>query len=261
MMDRGETDVQVPIDLAAPKQTFTGADIQAYINNKRVGNLESVTWSISVEVVGNYVMGRRDAVTYTTGKRVIAGSVVFSQYDKHAFLHEVWGLDKPYKGGRVRTIGDLWSYDLTTTQANASAATYTTPVALAAITKGARLGYGPDTVDTPSAGGAAFGFGLSQEAFNNELKEQLMRTARIVGSQKFMYSDQVPPFDMTLIGVNTQGAASRCALLGMRITQETAGISTNDMGNAVGMSFVALSIDPWSKIENIDGVAYIPPTQ
>jgi hypothetical protein len=88
-----------------------------------------------------------------------------------------------------------------------------------------------------------------------------MRTARIVGSQKFMYSDQVPPFDMTLIGVNTQGAASRCALLGMRITQETAGISTNDMGNAVGMSFVALSIDPWSKVENIDGVAYIPPTQ
>ena len=58
------SDVGMPED----RQVFTGADLQAYINAKRVGNLESITWSISVEVVANYVMGRRDAVVHTTGK-------------------------------------------------------------------------------------------------------------------------------------------------------------------------------------------------
>lgn len=248
-----------PVNLAEPKQTFTGADLQAYLNNKRVGNLESVTWSISVEVVGNYVMGRRDAVTYTTGKRVIAGSIVFSQYDKHAFLHEVWQLHK--MRGQFRTVGDLWSYDINSTEATSKRANYEVPAALAAITKGARVSYGPDYAADggTSPVGAAFGFGLSQEAFDEQLKQQLMQTARIVGAQKFIYSDQVPPFDLTLIGVNLQGAAARGAILGMRITQETTGFSQNDMSNAVGMSYVALAVDPWSQIESINGNVYIPP--
>jgi len=248
-----------PLDLGAPKQTFTGADLQAYLNNKRVGNLESVTWSISVEVVGNYVMGRRDAVTYTTGKRVIAGSIVFSQYDRHAFLHEVWQLDK--MRGQYSVVSDLWGYDIPTNVSVNQMANYETPAALNAITKGARVSYGPDyaAAGDASPGGAAFGYGLSQAAFDEQLKQQLMQTARIVGGQKLSYSDQIPPFDLTLIGVNNQGAAARCALLGMRITQETTGFSQNDMSNAVGMSYVALAVDPWSAIETVNGNVYIPP--
>lgn len=248
-----------PVNLAEPKQTFTGADLQAYLNNKRVGNLESVTWSISVEVVGNYVMGRRDAVTYTTGKRVIAGSIVFSQYDKHAFLHEIWQLHK--MRNQFRTIGDLWSYDINTQSSVSQSANYESPAALGLITKGARVSYAGDynSDGSTSPAGAAFGFGLSQAAFDEQLKNQLMQTARIVGSQKFMYSDQIPPFDLTLIGVNNQGAAARCAILGMRITQETTGYSQNDMSNAVGMSYVALAVDPWSAVETINGNVYIPP--
>lgn len=248
-----------PVNLNEPKQTFTGADLQAYLNNKRVSNLESVTWSISVEVVGNYVMGRRDAVTYTTGKRVIAGSIVFSQYDKHAFLHEVWQLHR--MRGRYATVGDLWGYDVNTTTAQSTSANYQTPLSIASISGGARVGYGAQSISRAeqAPAGAAFGFGLSQQAFDEQLRQQLMQTARIVGSQKFMYSDQIPPFDLTLVAVNNQGYAARAAVLGMRITQETTGFSQNDLSNAVGMSYVALSVDPWSPVENLAGIAYIPP--
>lgn len=248
-----------PLNLNEPKQTFTGSDLQAYLNNKRVGNLESLTYSISVEVVGNYVMGSKNAVAYTTGKRVIAGSVVFSQYDKHAFLHDVWQLHK--MKGRYAVQADLWSYD-SNTQSNLSRTTsYVSPAALGIITKGARGDYAPQYAadGSVSPGGAAYGFGLSQEAYDNQLKEQLLQTARITGSQKFMYSDQVPPFDLTLIGVNNQGYVSRLAVLGMRITQETAGFSTNDLSNAVGMSYAALAVDPWSAVENVNGNIYVPP--
>lgn len=248
-----------PSNLGQPKQSFTGNDLQAYINNRRVSNLESVTWSISVEVVGNYVMGDRNVQTYVTGKRVIAGSIVFSQYDKHAFLHEVWELHK--NRNRFSTIGDLWGYDINTQASQSSQSNYVQPAALAAITKGARVSYGPQYAEAgdTSPAGAAFGFGLSQAAFDAQLKEQMLQTARIIGSTKFMYSDQIPPFDLTLVGVNLQGAASRCAILGMRVTQETTGWSQNDLSNAVGMSFVALAVDPWTAIENINGVTYIPP--
>jgi hypothetical protein len=85
---------------------FSGGDMQAYINNIKVGNLESVTWSISVEVVGNYVMGRRDAVIYTTGKRVVVGSLVLSQYDRHALLEQVFSVSKKVgNSGRKVKVG------------------------------------------------------------------------------------------------------------------------------------------------------------
>ena len=245
-----------PEDYAASNnlQTLTGGDLQAYINNIKVGNLESCTWSISVEVVGNYVMGRRDAVTYTTGKRVVVGSVVFSQYDRHALLEGVFNLRK--KG--IRNQGDLWDY-ISKTDGTSNAArelareNYTTTMPLG-------VGSNVNTSSSyaqlePQAGNSASYTsnpqmrGLSSSAFDVQLQQQLRDTARLVGSNRISYSDQLPPFDLTLTGVTKNGTAARCSIFGMQITQETAGFSQNDLGNSVGMSFVALGLEPWRPVE------------
>lgn len=246
-------------DLGGEKQTFTGADLQAYINNRRVGNLESVTCSISVEVVPVYDMGRRDPVAYSTGKRVIVGSIVFSQFNKHAFLEEVWKLNSGSNPMKVRQLGDLWGYDTDTVGAVASSALRQASIAQGSIAS-IRTGYVyEENKDIGSLTGTLRG--LSPQEFDRQLREQLLQTLRVVGSQKIRYSDQIPPFDLTLVGVNTAGHAARCAIFGMRITQETFGFSSSDLSNAVGMSYVALAVDPWQSIETSGGSIVIPPTR
>lgn len=239
---------------------FSGGDLQAYINNIKVGNLESITWSISVEVVGNYVMGRRDAVVYTTGKRVVVGSIVLSQYDRHALLEQVFQVST--KG--PATIGALWTPDYGA-ENNVGQKLSGTDVLSTTMPGGIRnVDFERDgnaSVSSTTGGELTLQRGLSRQAFDRYLLDQLRDTARAISSQKFSYSDQLPPFDLTLVGVTKSGDAARCSIFGMQVTQETAGFSQNDLGNSVGMSFVALSVSPWRAIEfNSNGSLRIPAT-
>lgn len=228
---------------------FSGGDMQAYINNIKVGNLESVTWSISVEVVGNYVMGRRDAVIYTTGKRVVVGSMVLSQYDRHALLEQVFQISKR----KITSVGSLWEMDKDFK--NRIGQTGGTETQTATVPGG--TGSNPSWIypeldarqDTTGAN-ATFLRGISRTAYEQEIKRMEADAARATGSTKFNYSDQLPPFDLTLVGVTKSGDAARCSIFGMQVTQETAGFSQNDLGNSVGMSFVGLAVSPWRSIDD-----------
>ena len=228
---------------------FSGGDMQAYINNIKVGNLESVTWSISVEVVGNYVMGRRDAVIYTTGKRVVVGSMVLSQYDRHALLEQVFQISRR----KITSIGSLWEMDKEFR--NRTGQPGQTKSASAIVAGG--TGVNPrfinlDLDDDVYAVGANATLlrGISRTAYEEELRRMETDAARSAASVKFNYSDQLPPFDLTLVGVTKSGDAARCSIFGMQVTQETAGFSQNDLGNSVGMSFVGLAVSPWRSIDD-----------
>jgi hypothetical protein len=70
--------------------TFSGADLQAWINDRRVTNLESITYSNSIEIVGNYGMGNRNPHSFTKGKRVIVGQMTMTVWAQHALLDEVF---------------------------------------------------------------------------------------------------------------------------------------------------------------------------
>lgn len=222
---------------------FSGGDLTAYINNIKVSNLESVTWSTSVEVAGNYVMGRRNAVTYTKGKRVVVGSMVLSQYDKHALIEHVFHVSE--RG--ISTIGGLWNPSTNVGNALATGnRAFTAPGGVGTTTyieKDQNV-LGTDVIQ----GNNYLNRGLSREAFERQLQQQYAETAQLVGAQKFNYSDQIPPFDLTLVGVTQSGDAARCSLFGITVTQETGGFSQNDLGNSVGMSFVALAVSPWRPI-------------
>jgi hypothetical protein len=228
---------------------FSGGDMQAYINNIKVGNLESVTWSISVEVVGNYVMGRRDAVIYTTGKRVVVGSMVLSQYDRHALLEQVFQISRR----KITSIGSLWEMDRdfrNKTGQPGDQETQTVTVAGGTGTNPSFLNLDRDAGQFASGANATFLRGISRTAYEEELRRMETDAARSAASVKFNYSDQLPPFDLTLVGVTKGGDAARCSIFGMQVTQETAGFSQNDLGNSVGMSFVGLAVSPWRSIDD-----------
>lgn len=225
-------------------QSFSGGDLFAYINNIQVGNLESITWSSSVEVVGNFTMGNRNVRQYTTGKRVIVGSLMFAQYDRHALLEQVF---KVSSRGRTKTMADLWNDNsLTTRLANRQSrqASY-------ASTTGGGTGSRRSSV-TADASYDMEGIarGISREEFARQQDEMSRLAREAVGKQEINYSDQIKPFDLTLVGVSQTGVNARCTLFGIQTTQETGGFSMQDLGNSVGFSFVAKHVNPWRRLDD-----------
>lgn len=239
--------------------TFTGGDIVPYINNVQVGNLESVTWSSSVETVGVYGMGRRDPYGFTKGKRAIVGSLVFTQLNQHVLLEQVFDIT----GQNRRTLGDIWSSGDLGSNVTASKLANSTNVSVVGRYGTSNKGIGTEnpSVDPYINNTISMGLdynlrGLSPTDFANQLNAQIKWTAQLVAAQIIRYADQLPPFDLTLVGVNKFGDASRAILFGVEISNETSGFSMTDLGNSVGMSFVAAGVEPWRPITATEGSAW-----
>lgn len=222
---------------------FGGGDLHPYINNIPVGNLESITWSISSEIVGNYVMGQNDAISYTTGKRVIVGSCVFAQYDRHAVLEQVFNLSNRF--GRNPNIGSLWQMDSDAARAvgqpGGSLAVSNSRTTINPVQYVTETDNGSDTY----AGNASLLRGIDRATFEREIAQMETDAARAAMSVKLNYTDQLPPFDLTLVAVNKAGDSARCSIFGMNLHQETTGYSQNDIGTNVGFSFTAIAVSPW----------------
>ena len=75
--------------------SYSGCDIVATFNNTVIGTLQAITYSISREKAPNYVMGRAEPVSITRGKRGIAGTLVFTMFDRDALL-------EAFKGQKIR---------------------------------------------------------------------------------------------------------------------------------------------------------------
>jgi hypothetical protein len=74
--------------------SFSGADIKAVFANKEVGNLMAVSYAIQREKAPIYVLGEANPRAFSRGKRGIAGSLIFIQFDTHAIL-EQFDVDDP----------------------------------------------------------------------------------------------------------------------------------------------------------------------
>ena len=240
------------------RPTFTGSDMFCHINNKHVRNIESVTWSSSVEVVGDYVMGSRNAQAYRTGKRVIVGTMVFSQYDRHAVLEEVFNLSNP--DNPIRTYQDLWNLD----KGNLPIASRIISNPTSVKTNG-RVTANVYTASTQITNNSLYDVqlatrtaGLTLADFETRFQQNLAQAARLKGAVKIDYADMIPLFDLTITGINTRGETTTCGIFGIQITQETAGVSSNDMTNSVGVSFTALAINPWKPIQIVNNNLFVP---
>lgn len=69
--------------------SFSGVDIRAVFGDKPIGTLQGISWSVTREKAPIYTMGEADPRAFARGKRGIAGSMVFIQFDRHALLQEM----------------------------------------------------------------------------------------------------------------------------------------------------------------------------
>ena len=70
------------------------------------------------------------------------------------------------------------------------------------------------------------------------------------------YSDQIPPFDVTLTAMNEYGKASSMAIFGVEILNEGEGHSVDDITSETQMTWICRALTQWTPAinENADGL-------
>lgn len=72
-------------------RSFSGVDIQAVFNGIEIGTLQGISYTVTREKAPQYVMGRVDPISFSRGKRGIAGSLVFLVFDRSNLITELRG--------------------------------------------------------------------------------------------------------------------------------------------------------------------------
>ena len=87
--------------------------------------------------------------------------------------------------------------------------------------------------------------GLAASAtIDQESGQIITAVSNIKEVAKPWYSDQVLPFDITLQGVNEQGAATAMRIFGVEILNEGSGVSIDDAVTEMQATFVARFVEP-----------------
>lgn len=75
------------LELSRSFTSFGGVDIKAVIEGEPVGQLQAISYAVQREKAPIYVMGRVDPLSFSRGKRGIAGTIVTLMLDQHIVLN------------------------------------------------------------------------------------------------------------------------------------------------------------------------------
>lgn len=176
-------------------QTFTsfgGADIIATLGGKVVGELQAITYSVTREKAPIYTLGSANPRSFSRGKRGIAGSLVFTVFDRDA-LHALKDNAVVYHHGL----------------SGINAAGQVNPLPVNQF---------DDTSATDDI---------------NQWKTPV----------KPRYSDEIPPFDITVNFLNEYGQSATMTIYGVEILNEGMGLSIDDITTEKACTFIAREID------------------
>lgn len=189
--------------------TFSGADIKATFDGKTVGELQAISYSVTREKTPIYTMGSPDPRSFSRGKRGIAGSMVFTVFNKDAL--DVVKLSDAGKTNRQVTVA----------YANMKARpTYTDN-------------------GTTQEGSIQF---LNPDTWETEMDSAASIAAGRVKSVDAYYADEIMPFDVVITLQNEYGQAAKFSLLGVEILNEGSGMSIDDISTEKACTFVARGI-------------------
>jgi len=208
--------------------SFGGPDIVPIFNNRVIGECQAITYSIRREKAPVYTFGSADPRSYARGKRGIAGSVVFVQFDRHALIEELQNVRTGQGPAVTRDIpgtNGQFVDDYSNQGVVLPASNYENSV-LGVDTWGHSM-----TSMLSQAGAGAY------DNFTDLLQAAYVRRTP-------WYSDQLPAFHITLTMANEQGQAASMRILYAEILNEGVGMSVDDTVIEQAMTFVARRIIP-----------------
>ena len=199
-------------------QSFSGSDIVATFGGRPIGELLSITWSVSREKAPNYTMGSAVPRGFARGRRGIAGSLVFAVFDRNALLDEM------RKGAEDRKGRDVMQFQK----------------------------YKSEGLYTESNDGGAdiwqpepFNEAMSRVSNNGDLLQ-----SGVGWNDNIEYADQILPFNIVINAANETGAKAKITLVDVEILNQGSGISIQDLAISQNYTFVARDIEEISKIDS-----------
>lgn len=91
--------------------SFSGADIVPVFGGRVIGECQAVTVSVTREKAPIYTMGNPDPRSFSRGKRGIAGSLVFTVFDRDALIGEMSkrtdNIPNKYLTAKANTLGPM----------------------------------------------------------------------------------------------------------------------------------------------------------
>lgn len=184
--------------------SYSGADIVASFNGVVVGELQAITYSVTREKAPIYVMGDPNPKSFSRGKRGIAGSLVFTVFDRDS-LHS------------LKTAGDafVYAHGLNST----------------ALPEGQVLAVHEQAASVDAAN--------PQTAWKNKRKP--------------IFSDEIPPFDITINFLNEYGQAAKMTIFGVEILNEGMGMSIDDITTEKACTFIARNLEEMKEQDGWEG--------
>ena len=238
------------LDLSRTYTSYSGVDIRVIVNGAQAGSMQALSYAIQREKAPIYVMGSVDPVSYSRGKRGIAGTMISLMMDVHmlytpSFTGERALLDAdeifPDYGADF-TAGETKAGDSTALN---NANNETGVVGLRDVA-GAAQGQALDPLT--GADGNPLGIEFSggpTERFNPQQTYRLDDLGNNYRVAKVFYVDQILPFDVTIVAANEYGQSAQMRLYGCEILNEGSGFSIDDIVIENQMTYVCRTILPW----------------
>jgi hypothetical protein len=235
------------LDLARTYTSYSGVDIRVIINGAQVGSMQALSYAIQREKAPIYVMGSVDPVSYSRGKRGIAGTMISLMMDTHILM-------SPSFTGEYY-LGDSDEIFASTAKAEAKED----------ITNYFNLGNLDNEVNGPvnlnTVGGDRFGSSENyltgvagspganaSGAYQRTQRETTYEINEIGNNYKVapvFYVDQILPFDIAIVAANEYGQSAQMRLYGCEILNEGSGFSIDDIVIENQMTYVCRTILPW----------------
>lgn len=225
------------LDLSKTYTSYSGVDIRVVINGEQVGSMQALSYAIQREKAPIYVMGSVDPISYSRGKRGIAGTIISLLLDTHLLSSKVFENEK-YLGRKNEMFPGYTGTD----QGGELKA-------LNSIKRTAET----NDIDLKLVGGGNVDqLGATAQGSNGALRIPNQNTAFDVGNisnnyqiTNVFYVDQILPFDVAIIAANEYGQSAQMRLYGCEILNEGSGFSIDDIVVENQMTYVCRTILPW----------------
>lgn len=248
------------LDLARTYTSYSGVDIRVIINGAQVGSMQALSYAIQREKAPIYVMGSVDPISYSRGKRGIAGTMISLMMDTHILM-------SPSFTGEYY-LGDSDEIFATVTDTAGKRATNTEPYTNLnnEVNSGVRLAQIGQTnfgfegnvggfvgSDQQINSGAAGTLGANAsgpyQRFNKSQSYDLDQMGNNYRVAPVFYVDQILPFDIAIVAANEYGQTAQMRLYGCEILNEGSGFSIDDIVIENQMTYVCRTILPWRSID------------